>query len=48
MLSIQMMQKNFLENIGYPVDKKYLQDNKEISQLFNNENIKKFDISLFI
>lgn len=40
--------KNFLENIGYPVDKKYLQDNKEISQLFNNENIKKFDISLFI
>ena len=40
--------KNFLESIGYPVDKKYVQDNKELSQLFNNENIEKFDISLFI
>ena len=40
--------KEFLESIGYPVDKKYVQDNKELSQLFNNENIEKFDISLFI
>ena len=40
--------KSFLDSIGYPVDKKYVQDNKEISQLFNNENIEKFDISLFI
>lgn len=40
--------KNFLESIGYPIDKKYVQDNKELSQLFNNENVEKFDISLFI
>lgn len=40
--------KNFLESIGYPVNIKYVQDTKELSQLFNNENIEKFDISLFI
>jgi len=40
--------KFFLKSIGYPVDKKHVKDSKEISQLFNNDNIEKFDISLFI
>lgn len=40
--------KCFLKNIGYPIERKYAQDSKEISQLFNNDNIEKFDISLFV
>lgn len=40
--------KLFLKAIGYPIENRFPQDNKEISQLFNNENIEKFDISLFV
>ncbi len=40
--------ETFLKNIGYPINKNVPTDNRNISNLFNNDNIEKFDISLFM
>ena len=40
--------KLFLKDISYPIKKELLVDSKRISELFNNDNIEKFDISLFV
>ena len=40
--------KEFLKEIGYPVKNATPIDSKSISELFNNDIIEKFDISLFV